>query len=121
MLARQNLAQKLLLGALTFWPPLYMLIFLAFFIRMFSSVILGSVTEPPPLLTSAFPVVAALHIGTILLGFSLLIIYIVDLFKTDRVAQQQKTLWAIVLFMGGMIAMPIYWVLYVWREPTPSE
>ena len=121
MLARQHVTLKVLLGALTFWPPLYMLIFLVFFIGTFASVFTGSATAPPQLVTSAFPFIAVLHLSTILLGFVLLTIYIIDLFKTDRIPDQQKTLWAIVLFLGSIIAMPIYWVLYVWRVPSPRE
>jgi hypothetical protein len=121
MLTRQHVILKVLLGVLTFWPPLYMLIFLVFFIGTFSSVFTGSATEPPQLLTSAFPVIMVLHLSTILLSFVLLTVYIVDLFKTDRITDQQKTLWAIVLFLGSLLAMPIYWVLYVWRAPSPRE
>ena len=47
----------------------------------------------------------------------LLFIYIRDVFKNDKVAQDKKALWAVVLFMGGVIAMPIYWYFYIWKEP----
>jgi len=39
----------------------------------------------------------------------LFVIYIVHLFKTDRVPNNKKALWAVVLFLGSMIAMPICW------------
>ncbi len=29
-----------------------------------------------------------------------------------------KALWAVVLFMGGPIAMLVYWYLYLWRDAT---
>jgi hypothetical protein len=50
----------------------------------------------------------------------------VNVFRNDRVDKDKKVLWAVVLFMGNMIAMPIYWYLYIWREvptagsPAPS-
>ncbi len=25
-----------------------------------------------------------------------------------------------VLFLGNIIAMPVYWSLYIWREPAPG-
>jgi EamA domain-containing membrane protein RarD len=54
---------------------------------------------------------------TILWTFALLAIYVRLLFKTERVPTDKKTLWAVVLFLGNMLAMPVFWYLYVWREP----
>jgi hypothetical protein len=57
---------------------------------------------------------------------ALMAFYIVNVFRNDRVDKDKKALWAVVLFMGNMIAMPIYWYLYIWREapavdsPAPS-
>jgi hypothetical protein len=56
-----------------------------------------------------------LHMLNMLLILGLIISYIIYLFKTDRVAKDKKALWAVVLFMGNLLAMPIFWFLYVWR------
>ncbi len=53
---------------------------------------------------------------TIFYIFGLLVFYIYNLFKNENVKSDQKVLWALVLFMGNMMAMPIYWYLYIWRE-----
>jgi hypothetical protein len=45
------------------------------------------------------------------------IFYVVYLFKTDRVPVEQKALWATVIILGHMLAMPVFWYLHVWREP----
>lgn len=50
----------------------------------------------------------------------LLVTYILDTFRNDRVAKDMKALWAVVLFMGSIFAMPIYWYLYVWRDSPPA-
>jgi cytosine/uracil/thiamine/allantoin permease len=53
---------------------------------------------------------------------ALMVFYIVNVFRNDRVDKDKKALWAVVLFMGNMIAMPIYWYLYIWREtPAPDS
>jgi hypothetical protein len=44
----------------------------------------------------------------------------VNVFRNDHVDKDKKVLWAVVLFMGNMIAMPIYWYLYIWREEKGS-
>jgi hypothetical protein len=48
----------------------------------------------------------------------LTVFYMVNVFRNDRVDKDKKVLWAVVIFMGNMIAMPIYWYLYIWREET---
>ena len=48
---------------------------------------------------------------------ALTVFYIVNVFKNNRIENDKKVLWAIVLFMGNMIAMPIYWYIYIWKEP----
>ena len=74
-----------------------------------------------------FAVLFALHIFTMLLIMGLSIFYIVDVFKNNRVDKDKKALWAIVIFLGNMIAMPIYWYLYIWNEaavagnPLPGQ
>jgi len=65
-------------------------------------------------------IIFPLHFLTMLELFALLVIYIVHLFNTHRVPQDKKALWAVVLFLGNMIAMPIYWYLYIWKEPKQS-
>lgn len=46
-------------------------------------------------------------------------IYIGHVFKNPAIAADKRALWAVVLFFGNVIAMPVYWFLYVWREPPP--
>jgi hypothetical protein len=47
----------------------------------------------------------------------LLVFYIVHLFKNPAIAGDRRALWAVVLFLGSIIAMPVYWFLYIWRRP----
>ena len=90
---------KLLVLALTLWPPLYTL---AFIVMMVSFT---------PAISDTLMVV---HGATMLISVLLLVFYVVHLFKTDHVPADKKTLWAIALFLGSTIAMPIYWFVHVW-------
>ena len=56
-----------------------------------------------------------LHMASMALTGGLLLAYIVYLFKTEHVPKDKKALWAVVLFLGNMFAMPVFWVLYVWQ------
>jgi hypothetical protein len=102
------------LAVFTVWPIVYMLIFMSAIFGMMIAELAGRghSSGPPTLIMIIFP----LHFLTMIEIFVLLAIYIVDVFKTDRVPQDKKALWAVVLFLGNMIAMPIYWYLYIWRE-----
>lgn len=66
-----------------------------------------------------------LHFFTLFEIFALVAIYIFYLFRTDVVPQDKKALWAVVLFLGNMISMPIFWYLYIWKkikeEETPCQ
>ncbi len=105
------------LAVFTAWPLLYIVLFfftmLAVVMSGFSG--LGHASGLPAIFLIIFP----LHFLTMLEIVVLLVIYIRHVFTTDRVPQDKKALWAVVLFLGNIIAMPIYWYLYIWREQEP--
>lgn len=107
---------KVLLGILSLWPVAYMVLF---FLVIFSTVLFlpepGS-SGPPPLIALIFP----LHLLTMLVVVGLMVFYIVDVFKNKRIENDKKALWAIVLFMGNMLAMPVYWYLFIWKSAAPA-
>jgi len=112
--------KKIALGVATAYPFLYMIFFVLSF---FGLMVFGATSHPttpgaraggPP---AFFLVFFAVHLLTMLWIFGLMAFYIVHLFKTERVSTDKKALWAIVLFMGNMFAMPVYWYLYIWRDP----
>jgi hypothetical protein len=104
--------QKKLLGVLTAWPFAYFLLFFAF--------IFGMIALDPGELQGFFALgfllVMLIHFLTIFLIIGLQIFYIVNVFKNDRVGKDQKIIWTIALFLGGLFAMPIYWYMNIWRE-----
>jgi hypothetical protein len=108
---------KILLGIATIWPIVYMVFF---FTVIFSTIFSmrsdvtfeGSGGAMPTLFVAIFP----LHILTVFLVMGLTIFYIVNVFRNDRVDKDKQILWTILLFMGSIIAMPIYWYLYIWSE-----
>lgn len=113
-------AKKLALGAATLWPLLYLFLFFGFFAFAMTSIMSGDSAPGEDPMDSLFGVFFALHFLTMIWMFVLVAVYIRILFKTNRVPQDKKSLWAVVLFLGNMIAMPIFWFLYIWREPQPS-
>ncbi len=100
----------MVIGFLTALPIAYIFLFFA--------VIVITVSRAGAMSQGSFIFLFIMHFGVIILMWCLIGFYIYYLFKTDHVKQDQKALWAVVLFLGNMIAMPIFWYLYVWK---PAE
>jgi len=105
---------KILLAAATAWPMFYFFLFMSFI--CFNMLRIG-VRSSPDSVFGGFAVIMVLHIFTILWIWGLIAFYIIHLFKTSVIASDKKALWAVVLFLGNTLAMPVYWYLYIWREP----
>jgi hypothetical protein len=110
---------KILLGIATLWPLLYIIIFFAFMLSQAFLISFRGDLSPggPP---TGFFILFGLHLLTMLWIVALLIIYIINVFKNERVNKDKKALWAVVIFLGNMFAMPVYWYLYIWREPEKA-
>ncbi len=104
---------KIVLGITTLWPIIYMCLFFIFMFSMFLWIPQQSSSGGPPVfITGLF----GLHFFTMLLIFGLIAVYIVNIFRNDRIENDKKALWAVVIFLGNMFAMPVYWYLYIWKE-----
>jgi hypothetical protein len=99
------------LAAFTAWPPIYMLLFIAFI-----GVVIATDNGDGAGVGPAFGVVVAFHLATMLLMLALTVIYVLHALRSGTVPQDQRLLWVVILFVGNVIAMPIYWWLYVWKE-----
>jgi hypothetical protein len=101
---------KIALLVATCLPIIYMALFFASFVLTLSA------GPHPNFIFDNFAILMAVHLGVMFLMFALMTFYIVFLFKTDRVKTEMKALWAIAIFMGSFVAMPIFWFLYIWPE-----
>lgn len=107
------------LGVFTAWPFLYMILFMSSILMAILADLAstGPAGEPPDVFLFIIP----LHLLTMLEIFALMIFYVIYLFKTDAVPQDKKALWAAVILLGGMVSMPVFWYLYVWRQTSRSS
>jgi hypothetical protein len=107
----------ILLAVLTIWPFIYIGLFFAMFFFMWVS--FGTTNqrnEPPDLFKYIFP----LHCSTMLLIFGLVAVYVIHAYRTDAIPNDKKVLWVVILFLGNMLAFPIYWYLFIWRETSAA-
>jgi hypothetical protein len=107
--------KALVLAGFTAWPIVYIFVAIFLFLAFIVTTEVGP-HEPTHGIPTALVILMALHIFTILLVFILIAIYIVHIFRTDAVSQDKKALWAVVIFLGHVFAMPVYWYLYIWKK-----
>lgn len=97
----------MLVGAL--WGPVYFV----FFLGLILEATLRNAGDPDNDLLIPFGVLIGLHVFTMVLLLGVTVLYVIDVFRNPRVKSDQRVLWLIVLLLGGLIAMPIYWWIYV--------
>ena len=107
------------LGIFSVWPILYMILFMGTIFIMMAATFAGH--PPRDSQQKILMVILPLHLFTILEIFALVPIYLFYLFKSDVVAHDKKALWAVVIFSGNMISMPIFWYLYIWKISKENE
>ena len=105
-------SNKVLLGVATIWPLVYMALFMVFVLSTIFVMRGGAAEGTFPI---AMMIVFVLHFLTILWIWALIAFYMVNVFKNDRVDQDKKVLWAVVLFMVMCLRCPSTG-LYIWRE-----
>ena len=69
---------------------------------------------------SAFGTIFVVHLVTMVWILALTAFYVVNVFRNPRVAENQRALWAVVIFLGNVFAMPVYSYLYIWRAPASA-
>jgi hypothetical protein len=97
--------KALTLAAFTLWPFLYMIFFI-------SIIMFGIYGKSGPNMQMIFP----LHLFTMLEILILMVIYITNVYNNHRVPYDKRTLWVVILFLGNLYAMPVYWYLYIWKK-----
>ncbi len=115
--------KKILLGLATFWPLIYLIVFLVFFMFLFYSFAISSQTNSSANnnLDNIFLLIFPLHLITMIWIFALLIVYVIIIFRNERLVGDKQLLWIIIIFVGGILTMPFYWYIYVWKEPLSVE
>jgi hypothetical protein len=99
------------LGIFTVIPFFYIIVFVIFFIG-----IATSINNNRPSTIDMFFIIFPIHFAVMIDTIVLLVIYIKDVFKNQNIEESKRTLWALVLFFGNLIAMPIYWYTNIWKK-----
>src|SRR5882724_317504 len=98
-------SSKILLGVATFWPLLYMCLFMLSIV----AVMTHGFDFP-------FPLLFVLHMLTMLWIMGLMGYYVFNIVKDEQLKSDLKILWVLVIVMGSMLGMPIYWYVCIWKN-----
>lgn len=116
--------QKILVGIGTFWPIVYIPIFVVFIFAM----VAGSALEPGrggdlgPLFGIGFLIIFVLHMFTVFLSLGMTVFHVIHAVKNESLESNMRIVWIVLFFFAGMIAEPIYFYLEVWKEkPDVTE
>ena len=105
--------KRLLLGAMTVWPLLYIFGFLAFVLFGIG----GGDIDPTSMM-----LLMSVHMLSIFGIFGLMVYYVIHVMKNEALSTNKKVIWAICLVKLGIFAMPVYWYSHLWqaRHKLPS-
>lgn len=91
---------------LSHWPLVYLPLFIGFIVM-----------APHGTMTSVFPIVFFVHGLTILAGLSTTLWFGFDAGRDERLDPTQRLLWILILMMGNLIALPLYY----WMRIHPRD
>ena len=103
-------ASKILLGIGTFLPILFITIIWIYFFLVYPLQVLGEknviIFRVIPIGTTAIAVIIVV----------LLTYYIIQVLRNQSLDRDKKVLWIIGMLIGHIIALPIYFYLYIWKD-----
>lgn len=107
--------QRFWLGAATFWPLAWIVLFVAAVLAM---VALGLAAEGRPVWLPLFFVVFPLHFITIAGIVVLEVFYVVYIALAGWLTDAERVVWIVLLLFFSLFAMPLVWLLVVRDAPT---
>ncbi|MEM9189731.1 MAG: hypothetical protein AAGF12_11180 [Myxococcota bacterium] len=105
-----NRVIKGLLGLLSVFPFVWIFVFTAFIFMSFG--------QDPSAMTTMFEFILPLHFLAVFGSLGLLVGYIVHLVRDETLETNAKVLWAVILVGVGLLALPVYWYLRIWKGTT---
>jgi hypothetical protein len=121
---RRGLAWRLAMGILTFWSPLFVACLIVWFARspLAAAVLRGDATTGRrlvPLLLEGGILIALLLFTMAALALTSTV-YAVHIVTNPALSERAKVVWSVVNVAIGGLVMPVYWYVYLWREPRPG-
>jgi cytochrome bd-type quinol oxidase subunit 2 len=52
----------------------------------------------------------------IMAGFLVMAFYVAYVWRSRRVPRAQKRMWSMLIIIGSVFTMPVFWFLYIWKD-----
>jgi glucan phosphoethanolaminetransferase (alkaline phosphatase superfamily) len=103
------------LGLISIWPLAWCILFYGVFGNVGMILAFPGSSVSPEMM--AFGTILLLvHLATIVVVIALMVLYIREIVTRDWASRSGKALWIVLLVVGSVLTLPVYWYLYVWRE-----
>ena len=114
-----NRWMKTLLGIACHWFFIYMPIFFIFMFGMvFTSIAHGRNNEVSPVMGAGIFILILVHLASIFLMLGTTGLLIAHAIKHPGLDSNLKVVWALLLGFLGILAMPVYFWMYIWPQPA---
>ena len=118
---------KILIGLATIWVAFFLILFwLIFFALQFYAIYVGMTgtdtdfQQTSIIFSGFFLIVFPLLFPTYFLKMGLLAFYLTHVIKNNQALEMLRVVLGVGSFFFTFIAMPIYYLLYIWPENPPS-
>ena len=105
-----NRRGKIILGIVAFAPLLSLIVFRAW-LQYWQST--GAFIDTLP------ATIIALAIA-MLLGMGLVVLFVVQVLRDPTMTTGKRLLWVLGLCAAGVLTLPVFWYLHVWRNPSAA-
>jgi len=112
----KNKFNNFILGVFTIYPVFYTLYFFTFVYNSLFIKPLGSGISNIKGLHDDLGLDFAIHLLTVIAILVLIITYIIHIIKNNTLKYKNKIFWLLFMFLCAIVAMPVYWFLYIWRD-----
>jgi len=109
--------QKVALAMGTLWPIVYVGGVTVWGVTLFVSALNGGPSDTPP----GFAALIYLHVLTMAEVLFVLGVYVTYISRADWPRESDRTLWLLLVILGGFIGTAVFFVLKVWPDQVASE
>ncbi|HET7024702.1 MAG TPA: hypothetical protein VFI39_05815 [Gemmatimonadales bacterium] len=87
-------------------------------VPLFLYVLFPQAEASPTPITSSFMIDSVL---LVIAAFLAMAIFIAFVWRSRRVPRADKRLWSLLIIVGSLFTMPVFWFLYIWKERPLEE
>ena len=113
---RLSRSKSAALGVVTFVPLLYMILFVCYLWPRVAPLVEGDSNAVPIPIPGVPEWLFPIHGLAVALSVLLLAFYCTVAAHSSTLVSRQKRIWLVVLLVGNILAMPVFWYRFMWSR-----